>query len=82
MMGRSRRLPTSTSSVVVSPADRLLTLPDGEPDLTLGWHVLKWAHDHLVQPNGPRAGQKWEPTPGQAKFTVWWYACDRDWETR
>jgi len=64
------------------PADRLSTLPPGEPKLTLGWYAAAWATGQLpefsglVQPNGPKARKPFEFTPGQLRFLLWWYALD------
>ena len=55
---------------------RLDTLPPGLPRLTVGWAALTWARRWLIQPNGPRAGQRWCPTDRQARFYAWWYAVD------
>jgi len=60
----------------VSPAERLVTLPTGLPDLTLGWEVVKGATKYLRQPNGPRAGQRFEFVNSQIRFLLWWYAVD------
>ena len=62
----------------VSAADRLVTLPDGVPKLTLGWEAMKWAGKYLRQPNGPRAGERFAFTDTQARFLLWWYALDED----
>lgn len=67
-----------TSTAVVSPADRLVTLPEGVPALTLGWAVAKWSMTYLRQPNGPRAGQPWRPVDSQLRFWLWKYAVDED----
>lgn len=75
-------MPTASAS----PADRLQTLPVGEPKLTLGWEVAAWIEGQrpgdpfrgLVQPNGPNAGQRFRLTIDQLRFLVWWYAIDRD----
>lgn len=69
-------MPTLTTTGSVSPTDRLLTLPAGAPDLTLGWEAAKWAMRWLIQPNGPEAGQPWRPTDGQMRFLLWWYSLD------
>lgn len=61
-----------------SPALALDTLPPGLPRLTVGREALEWAARWLVQPNGPRAGKPWQPTPRQARFAMWWYAVDED----
>lgn len=57
-------------------ADGVATLPEGVPELTLGWGVIGWAATFLRQPNGPAAGRQWAPTLGQARFLLWWYAVD------
>lgn len=60
------------------PLDRLVTLPTGVPSLTLGWEAVKWATKYLKQPNGPKAGQRFEFTESQIRFTLWFYALDQD----
>lgn len=60
----------------VSPGDRLVTLPDGLPDRTLGWGVARWAMKYLRQPNGPGAGAPFRPVDSQLRFWLWWYAVD------
>lgn len=59
-------------------AEGVATLPEGLPDLTLGWGVIQHAAKYLIQPNGPRAGRLWTPTTDQARFLLWWYAVDHD----
>jgi len=66
------------SGVVVSPASRLSTLPEGVPQLTLGWEVVRWASKYLRHPNGPRAGQRWQFIDSQVRFLLWWYAVDEE----
>ena len=61
---------------VASPADRLVTLPEGLPALTLGWEVVRWATKYLKQPNGPKAGQRFEFTDTQIRFLLWFYAVN------
>lgn len=61
-----------------SPADRIVTLPEGLPDLTLGYEAARWAETNLIQPNGPKAGRPFRLTDGQLRFLVWWYAVDED----
>lgn len=46
------------------------------PEHTLGWEVLAWTADYLLQPDGPDAGTPWRYTPEQARFILWWYAID------
>jgi phage terminase large subunit-like protein len=52
------------------------TAPEGLPERTLGWQVLQWTADYLLQPDGPNAGEPWRFTPEQARFVLWWYAID------
>lgn len=59
-----------------APADRLETLPDGYPELTLGEEAAAWAHAELLQPNGPRVGLPYRLTFDQYRFLLWWYAVD------
>lgn len=59
-----------------APADRLETLPEGEPELTLGFEAVAWAHEWLIQPNGPRVGKPLRLTLDQWRFLIWWYAVD------
>lgn len=47
------------------------------PRRTLGYQVLAWTHQWLLQPDGPDSGQPWEFTQEQARFVLWWYAVDR-----
>ena len=46
------------------------------PERTLGWHVLDWTGNYLLQPDGPDAGEPWRFTPEQARWVLWWYAVD------
>ena len=69
------------SSVSVSPASRLDTLPPFPTDgsvLTLAPEIVRWAESVLIQPNGPRAGKPFQFTPRQLRFLAWWYAVDED----
>lgn len=50
--------------------------PEGAPTRTLGWEVLDWQLDYLLQPDGDNAGQPWTLTPEQVRFVLWWYAMD------
>lgn len=63
---------------LLAPADRLVTLPDGVPALTLGWEAIKWATTYLKHPNGSNAGQRWDFVESQARFLLWWYALTPD----
>ena len=61
---------------VESPAKRLVTLPPGLPDLTLGWEFIRAATKYLRQPNGPKAGTRFAFVDSQVRFLLWWYAVD------
>lgn len=62
----------------IAPADRLITLPDGIPKLTLGWGAIRWSSTYLKHPDGPKAGQRWDFVESQARFLLWWYAIGPD----
>lgn len=46
------------------------------PKYTLGWDALDWATAHLLQPDGPRAGEPWQFTDEQARFLLHFYAIN------
>ncbi|AKK04585.1 phage terminase-like protein, large subunit [Corynebacterium mustelae] len=62
--------------VSVAPQNRLDTLPEGVPKLTLGWEALAWAGKYLHHPNGIRQGKPWKFTPNQARFILWFYSIN------
>ena len=66
------------SASLVAPQDRLVTLPEGLPKLTLGYEALAWAAKYLKHSNGIRAGKRWEFTREQARSILWFYALDED----
>lgn len=70
--------PPRHSASEIAPADRLVTLPPGIPDLTLGWIAIEWAATWLKHPNGPRAGLNWEYTESQVRFILHWYSLRPD----
>lgn len=61
-------------------------LPEGIPKLTLGWGVLNWCSEFLVNPDsrGGVKGDPWVFQPDQARFILWFYAVDEngDWVYR
>lgn len=67
-----------TGGVSSSALERLVTLPDDVPQLTLGWEVVRWAGKYLKHPNGPHAGQRWNFVESQIRFLLHWYALDQD----
>jgi len=64
------------NTAVIAPRDRLVTLPDGVPELTLGWEAIHWASKYLRQPDGEYVGQRWEFIESQVRFILWWYSLD------
>lgn len=60
------------------PQERLVTMPEGLPDKTLGYEALAWAARYLSHPNGIRMGKPWQFTREQARFILWFYAVDDD----
>ena len=51
-------------------------MPQGLPELTLGWGVIQWVADNLVHPNGDRKGLPFKLTREQVRFVLWFYAVD------
>ena len=55
----------------------ILTAPPFDPNVpTLGFGVIRWIHDHLLQPDGDNAGEPFRLTAEQRRFVLWWYALD------
>ena len=71
-------LPSRQPDPFIAPADRLVTLPQGIPELTLGWIAIEWAATWLKHPNGPRAGLNWGYTESQVRFILHWYSLRPD----
>lgn len=44
------------------------------PELTLGWHAVRWQADNLQH----SSGRPWRYTPEQLRFILWWYAVGPD----
>lgn len=55
---------------------KFFTMPTEYPEYTLGWQVAAWMMDNLVQPNGPREGQPFQPSHAQLWFLLHFYAID------
>lgn len=51
--------------------------PRKVPQRTLGWEILGWTKEYLLQPDGPEAGEPWHFTDEQAMFILNWYEIDR-----
>lgn len=62
------------------PRERLVTLPPDLPKLTLGYQVVKWIEDNLIQPNGPRAKRRVHLLPSQVEYLLHFYAVDENLE--
>lgn len=62
----------------IAPQEMTDTLPEGIPERTLGWEALAFAAKYLRHVDGNRAGQRWEFTPRQARFILWYYAVDEE----
>lgn len=62
----------------IAPQEMTDTLPEGIPERTLGWEALAFAAKYLRHVDGKRAGQRWEFTPRQARFILWYYAVDEE----
>ena len=54
------------------------TWPDTVPpdNRTLGWSVLEWVTDHVLQPDGPTAGEPFTFTPEQVRIVLRWFEID------
>lgn len=50
------------------------TLPDGEPDRTIGWDVIRWCEAFMLSPMAD--GSPLQLTVEQCRFIAWWYAVD------
>ena len=61
----------------VSPSKAVRYGPTAVPELTLGWAILGWTAEYLLQPDGPEAGKPWRFTDEQALFVLNWYAIDK-----
>lgn len=59
-----------------------MSLPEGLPEdhglFTLGWDLLDWGTEWLVQPDGFDKGTPWVYTNDQARFLLWFYAIDEN----
>ena len=47
------------------------------PEQTLGWAVIDWCEEKLLQPDGPAAGEPRRFTKEQQRFALRWYAIDK-----
>lgn len=58
--------------------DPVRTWPDVAPndDRTLGWPILEWVTEYVLQPDGPDAGQPFTFTPEQVRILLRWFQVD------
>jgi hypothetical protein len=50
--------------------------PDDGSVRTLGWGIIEWAEEYLLQPDGDEAGEPFRFTGEQLRFILWFYAID------
>jgi phage terminase large subunit-like protein len=62
--------------MVTAPPAAIRIGPTTIPDKTLGWQILGWTREYLLQPDGPNAGEPWVFTDEQARFVLNWYGVD------
>jgi hypothetical protein len=64
----------------LAPAERDRTMPIGTPEdyglITLGWHAIYFGSKYFRQPDGDRAGERWQYVESQVQFLLWWYSLD------
>lgn len=46
------------------------------PQYSLGYAIVNWMYEYVIQPTGPRAGEGFLVTDEQFRFLLWWYAVD------
>ena len=70
--------PKSYSSTEIALLKPVRTCPDSVPDVTrtLGWPILEWSANYLLQPDGPDAGEPWVYTEEQMKILLRMYEID------
>lgn len=63
--------------VLLPPRERLLTMPAGLPEYTLGYSALAWMELNLRVASGRFAGVPFRCSQDQALFLLWFYAVDK-----
>lgn len=58
------------------PRERMVTLPNGLPEYTLGFEAASWIELNLRIPSGKFAGQPFRLSTDQFRFVLWYYAFD------
>lgn len=64
--------------IPIPPLQPIRTWPDTVPpdNRTIGWSVLEWVTDYVLQPDGPDAGEPFTFTPEQVRIVLRWYEID------
>jgi len=62
--------------VIVDRHGAVITRPEGLPEYSLGYEIIDWVENFLLQPDGPNAGEPFSFTREQEDFLLWWYAID------
>lgn len=75
-MRRWRRWPGIAKRRAVTEGLRIGPVGAPPENRTLGWQVLDWQYDYLLQPDGPSAGTPWVYTDEQLRFLLNWYGID------
>lgn len=62
----------------IPPIAPVRTWPDTVPpeNRTLGWSVLAWVTDYVLQPDGLQAGEPFQFTPEQVRIVLRWFEID------
>jgi hypothetical protein len=60
--------------------EAIRSIPDVVPpeNRTLGWAILEWTANWLLQPDGPEAEQAWTYTDEQARIILRFYEIDHN----
>lgn len=65
-----------TSSEEIQAILSIPTFPLDDSVKTLGWEIVAWMQEMLVQPDGENAGEPFTLTREQINFILWFYAVD------
>ncbi|BCJ41664.1 terminase [Actinoplanes ianthinogenes] len=64
-------------AVAIAALKTLDAFPTDGSVKTLGWGVIEWIEEKLLQPDGDDAGTPYRLTPEQINFVLWFYAVDQ-----
>ena len=62
--------------MIIDRHGAVTTRPEGLPEYSLGYEIIDWVENFLLQPDGPNAGEPFSFTQEQEDFLLWWYAID------